>query len=580
MAGRDYRFLKSTLGNVAGSDLLQNEKDRLERGVEYRFLTGIVTDVISNPYEFLRSKITNDQGDEATVGEVLSGRKKLEGINLGIKNKELVETAPINSIFAKIIDAGNNSKDGALPVVCYPFFPPHLSLPLKPGEYVWLIEADMRGSKLYYWMCRQVGSIHVDDLNFTHIERIPSTNIILDEFIKSAGARDLSDDLLSLGSVLNKGEDEFTNLDTTFSDLFSNSYAYRGEFTGEPVPRMAKDCSDLLLQGSNNSGIHLTTEKFSLPEEVNADPVKFTGKLTASDTLPARKSDMSAIDIFVKRKLEDLNQLTDVSTEKLNKINTVKNSSDDDLYAYIENDKLAHIRYKDDTVFDKELLDDKSDATDIGARIYLSHNCDVDNVFESNFNVLSAHQGPSIITYAKYNRVVGLSNVRLASKVGQSFIDMDESGNIVAKSSINGGQQFLSLASTGTTRLQAKNKIELAVRGDNNVPDEPYVLYSELQKVLSDIISDIVGLNTSVQTIGEVLSAAASALPPVDAAYTSAVEVGNAALSAVGATGLFADQAKINVGNITTELSPAGRVGSGNDNLSRGSIASTKIFGE
>jgi len=454
VAGKDYRFLKSTLGKVAGSDLLQNSKDRLERGVEYRFLTGIVTDVISNPYEFLRSKIKNDNGDEATVGEVLSGRKKLEGINLGIKNKELVETAPINSIFAKIVDAGNNSKDGALPVVCYPFFPPHLSLPLKPGEYVWLIEADMRGSKLYYWMCRQVGSIHVDDLNFTHIERTSGTNVILDEFIKSAGARDLSDDLLSLGSILNKGEDEFTNLDTTFIDLFSNSYAYRGEFTGEPVPRMAKGCSDLLLQGSNNSGIHLTTEKFSLPEEVNADPVKFTGKLSSSDTLAARKTDMSAIDIFVKRKLESINQLTESTpTEKLDKINTVKNSTDDDLYAYIENDKLAHIRYKDDTVFDKELVDDKTDAIDIGARMYLSHNCDVDNVFGINFDILGDNLklGPSIITYAKHNRVVGSEDVRLASKIGETFIDLDDKGNIILKAAKGGA--YISIRQDGSIAI-------------------------------------------------------------------------------------------------------------------------------
>ena len=453
MAGRDYRFLKSTLGKVAGSDLLQNEKDRLERGVEYRFLTGIVTDVISNPYEFLRSKITNENGDEATVGEVLSGRKKLEGINLGIKNKELVETAPINSIFAKIVDSGNNSKDGALPVVCYPFFPPHLSLPLKPGEYVWLIEADMRGSKLYYWMCRQVGSIHVDDLNFTHIERTPNTNEILDEFIKSAGARELSSDLLSRGAVLNKEEDEFTNLDTTFSDLFSNSYAYRGEFTGEPVPRMAKDCSDLLLQGSNNSGIHLTTEKFSLPEEVNADPVKFTGKLTANDTLSSRKTDMSAIDIFVKRKFEDINQLTDAPSEKLNKINTVKNSTDDDLYSYIENDKLAHIRYKDDTVFDRELVDNKTDATDIGARIYLSHNCSVDSVFGINFNILgeNAKLGPSIITYARHNRVVGDEDVRLVSRVGETYVSLDEEGNIRLEATKGGA--YISIRQDGSIAI-------------------------------------------------------------------------------------------------------------------------------
>ena len=72
--GKDYRFFKSVLNTVAGDGLLQGDDDKLERGVEYSFLTGIVNDVISNPYEYLRKSISSDKSIK--VGELLSGRKK------------------------------------------------------------------------------------------------------------------------------------------------------------------------------------------------------------------------------------------------------------------------------------------------------------------------------------------------------------------------------------------------------------------------------------------------------------------------------------------------------------------------
>ena len=121
---------------------------------------------------------------------------------------------------------------------------------------------------------------------------------------------------------------DLSNSATSFPGIYANSSAYRSEFTGEPVPRLAKDCADLLLQGSNNAGIHLTTEKFSTPESIELQNTKHTGKTDALDSLPTRKPDSAAIDIFVKRKRGSLDQLAESanSAEKLETINTVKNN--------------------------------------------------------------------------------------------------------------------------------------------------------------------------------------------------------------------------------------------------------------
>ena len=54
----------------------------------------------------------------------------------------------------------------------FPFFPPHFSLPLKPGEHVWIMkEKRVGGDSNYYWMCRKPAIRQVDDLNITHHAR-------------------------------------------------------------------------------------------------------------------------------------------------------------------------------------------------------------------------------------------------------------------------------------------------------------------------------------------------------------------------------------------------------------------------
>jgi len=489
--GKDYRFFKSILSAVAGDGLLQGQDDELERGINYNFLTGIVNDVITNPYEYLRTPVAADPS--VTVGEMLSGRKKVKDIKAGLSNKDLVDSAPMNSIIAQIIDPGRASTDGVLPVLCYPFFPPHLSLPLNPGEYVWIIECDVKGSKMYYWMCRQVGPIHVDDLNYTSMERLTQTVEIVDSFNKNAGSKKPSTDLLDAAVSLDGSTDK-SNSNSGFSKIFANSNAYRSEFTGEPVPRLAKDCSDLLLQGSNNTGIHLTTEKFSKPEDTDLKNTKHTGKSNEKDALPTRKPDSSAIDIFVKRKKNSLDQLVELidDSEKFDGINTVKNVCSNDVYTYIENDKLASLRYQDDSVYDKELNDDGSDALNVGARLYLSHKCDIDNTFLINFDVLGEHtkMGPSIITFAQHNRVVGEQDVRLVSRSGQSFVDLDEKGNIIIKTK----SQKVILKEDGNVVINASGKIFL----QENAP-QSFVR-------AEDLATELTKLKTALSTMANALT--------------------------------------------------------------------------
>ena len=390
MALRDHRFLKGFRGQTAGHDLLQDEDAQIEIKSDYGFMTGIVKDVISNPYEYLSRKL---EGTEHSLKDVLSGRVKPEIIigdnppetidfSANIENRELIETMPINSIFAYIVD-GYHARDTGKYVVCYPFFPPHISLPLKPGEYVWIVTESIGDLKYYYWFCRKVAPIQIDDINFTNFERIPAINDLLAVKRKDNQTEYPLEDSYSLDEISDRYDNKIkgtaeggTNFPETISELFRNSYAFNKEFTGDPTPRLAKDCRDLLLQGSNNAGLQITTEKF-MPVRQPLGPYTL-----GNDNSLNSKPNAAAIDLFVGRKKSSRNAIGfagkstffDEKREKTEKMNFAGNNSQDSIFDFIENDKIADIRLGDPNVYSTELNDDALDATDIAARLYLSHN--------------------------------------------------------------------------------------------------------------------------------------------------------------------------------------------------------------
>ena len=249
--------------------------------------------------------------------------------------------------------------------------------------------------------------------------------------------------------------------------LVFESTAYRKEFTGEPVPSVKQKCGDTLIQGSNNSLLHLTTEKFQLAGlNSNTD---FTGRTTGPATTE-RQPMSPAIDLCVGRKREELEGLktSTAPVDSLGNISIVKNLRGEK-FSTIENYEINKVaELKGGGKFSSEEGYDY-DATNCSARLYLSGDCAIDDVFKTSFDVLSGFGGTSIATFADNNRVVANTTLRLVNKAGQSFVDMDPEGNIVLKSTIDNGQQFLSLAASGTSRLQAKSsgQIQLSVSDSN-----------------------------------------------------------------------------------------------------------------
>jgi len=304
-----------------GSNIIESEeRDQIGSGLLRKsktiFDTAIVVDFVSNPVEFLSQKIEVIKVDKRRIGNakekvgsiVDKAKENLKKINkfsstsliqstanqLGMNteevdyllnfgqtqnlsrldaftqqdssalvvNPELVSIMPRNSILA--INISNEDRlDKTKAEVFFPFFPQHLSLPVKAGEHVWCFYENINGKKIGYWVSRKSATLPVDDLNYTHLDRNVLINTAVGILKSKTSSRNKETALTELfktfpnaSNSINKKSKTLNELE--YDDILNNSKSYREEFVGQAVPRYNKKCSDLVLQGSNNTLITMT----------------------------------------------------------------------------------------------------------------------------------------------------------------------------------------------------------------------------------------------------------------------------------------------------------------------------------
>lgn len=471
----------------------------VENGYEY--LTGIVVDVIDNPrLYFLDSNRRN------SVISTLSDDDQ---------RFSMIEKTPRNSVICQIIDLGQNEYNSNQ-IICFPFFPPHLSLPIKPGEHIWVLKETTGDISRYYWMCRKHSAYHVDNLNlncherefaiYNSIDLCKVTKTEIDQNTARANNFDFP-------NFVRQGVG-IPSLDK--SKIYKNSHAFKN-LTTEPVPDLAKDCGDLILQGSNNATIQLGQEKFgqSLSQLRSRYPAEtFTGGGSPANT--ARTPFSPAIDICVARKKselitaqalmdirnseEDLQELDPSSASSLGPVNVasegmhfIKNSHKDPDFETYEINKMPE--YLKDIDESYSILQDYDvNIKNCGARVYLSNNCEIDNAFnigtdpESEEIIFKRYGGAIFSTYSEHTRLVSEGTFRVVNSFsneeegtsGSTYIEIDELG-IVSIGSLNGN-----VPSEGEEAV--KSGMQPFVKGDEleSLMDR---LITELENII-DILND------------------------------------------------------------------------------------------
>jgi len=278
-----------------------------------------------------------NEGQKLTK-EQQSALEKEGQLSPGVKTVRKIDSAPRNSIIAKIISSGKNIVDDTVHV-CLPFFPPHIAMPVKPGEKVWVIaENPTNPSSGYYWMCRISEPDFVDDVNHTHGDRKfadgplavstkPASPGTVDDARGTATATKFQLPGFPNG-VSNTpgeaGEIQTLNLQHEFEQIDSSALS-NSRIVNEPVPRFTKRPGDLVLQGSNNSLICLGIDRGST-SDVRPEKAQQISNIHSGSA----KSFAGAIDIVVGRG-RIIN--SDTKTKKFQLPNPTDNDTEGDVPA-------------------------------------------------------------------------------------------------------------------------------------------------------------------------------------------------------------------------------------------------------
>jgi hypothetical protein len=183
--------------------------------------------------------------------------------SLQIANATYLRLAPRNSIVVKKISnaAGNTTANQCY--ICFPFFPPHLSLPINAGETVWIFsESGSDSDPLLYWVARVSDLLGVDDINYTHSDRRFHRQTLQSLSDRNERAESQEEEVTPSFPNGTGTRDGFTLMGDPleYDKIVFRSSGY-AQTVKEAVPRYTKRPGELVFQGSNNALIALTLDR-------------------------------------------------------------------------------------------------------------------------------------------------------------------------------------------------------------------------------------------------------------------------------------------------------------------------------
>jgi len=431
------------------------EKDRSRerrhwgsRGGPGLFHIAIVTEFISNP--------ANDEQFNYLVENAHN-----------IQNSEIAPSIPRNCIVARMASLQNELR------IFYPFFSPHICLPVKPGEQVWVLYPTGDLSETGYWIGRITADLVADDINFTHRDRAPSYN----------------NQNLSLDEVdfpLGPGEDSANNRVSGLNPYKGiidpsdpgSSVTYNSQFVGEPVPRFTKRCSDLVLQGSNNALISLGEDR--------------TGDAYANDRSITEKG---TIDIVAGRGQVGSTPRTDPDT-----ISNTRGYSEANKSPGITNPQGSEIISEGDPSFETD-----------SARVYVSMKTDGDANFNLEYPDTGVGSDVSSVDQDAY--VISKSDqIRIISR-------KDGSVRIVKEGSADNDRAVITMLNDGTIMIDGpKIVVGSGINDQTQIgkgATEPLVLGDTLKSLLDAHFSDLKNFLQTIFDTHSHTSAVGPTSPPV-----------------------------------------------------------------
>lgn len=263
------------------------------------FLRFIVLDVIHDPTMVDSIKLSHYEHD------------------LGVANIKYATVAPRNSIIARRV-IGGDAKASEKVMILFPFCPPHLAMPAKPGEHVWAMmeHPDAKINDIGYWMWKITQPDFVEDVNYTHADRqfdasfLPGLSDVFEgtaspkyKFNNGVVDTDLaSGNPYPIGETATLPPDPLSigtkDPNAGYADLLQKTDAAQMSLF-ESVPRYRKRPADQVFEGSNNTLIVLGTDRSGPASNYKNDPQ--LGQVPQPVPTDATGPGIGAIDLIAGR---------------------------------------------------------------------------------------------------------------------------------------------------------------------------------------------------------------------------------------------------------------------------------------
>lgn len=362
---------------------------------------------------------------------------------------DFVKYAPRNAVIAAII-SGAQAKLTETYVVLYPFFSPHLSLPVKPGEVIWAF-FEGEESTVGYWLTRVHSQVRVDDVNYTHDDRrLTAAGIMLKK-------SDVDQDPPNFPNGAQEFETQTFTAKNAFEDIFKQANANKLHVY-ESVPRFSKRPGDLVIQGSNNALICLGSER--------------------TRDLETQKEGMNvgAIDIVVGRGIEPTPFGEGTSGTSASTIKNTRGLIETNVNPLTDK---HHNVDEGNPDFEKDV-----------SRIYISMRSDIDNAFTLVY--------PENVVGGSTETIEDDAVVALKSNHIRAIAREDGSIRLIKEGA--GSEASVIIHENGTVQIDAE-KIQL---GRDAGDDKGYVRYSQykeqmelLTKLLNDLYTQMIAQFTA-----------------------------------------------------------------------------------
>lgn len=298
-----------------------------------------------------------------------------------------IKRLPRMAVLAELVRDGSGPDQP--PQIFFPFFPPHITLPIKAGERIWTFKEQGKVADYGYWMCRVTEPRDIDDLNITHGDRKidlstkPGDPPTFHNGALIEGKSGPESDSPTASIIGEEKEYEIIIQDSDSGALV--------EF--EAVPRFTPRPGDFALQGTNNARICIGTDRTGAAAEfeTKASAPNRKGKRVKGKPKDDAKGGAATIDFVVGSGQE----------KSKSKPKKVKNSLQNE-----EIDKSSDQEGEGDPDFDNDL-----------SRIYLTMKSAIDDNFKIKTKgvetvVKKGSEAPGVVVKTDYVRIIARKELR------------------------------------------------------------------------------------------------------------------------------------------------------------------------